>query len=348
MYLSVGISGYIAFGDRTLEDVLNNFSPSYPLAMATRVGLTLLLISAFPKAQFALRDGLIKFANGEHASIDSIPFWQVALWPALIVPVATLIGVVVTNIEYIEVQQGSIFCSLIMYIIPSIMFASLLAQNGLILTDNHELKTDDVESEQGGPTVDTVDSGAVTKREHDGGADDVEKEENPTSATEQFPDGWLRRAETKGDTVEEIKHDGNAGSAQKIEDPACANEQLADGWLRRAETYRESPIETNNMKEHIPVADAFHGAETKDELCGEEAGTCDKTNEESHLMQENEQTCDSEEPTLGMILKSMFTSCKYWVCTMLLVWGLASMVVGIAAGILWKIPNQHFAKSINS
>ena len=51
VYLAVAVCGYLAFGDQTKGDVLENFSPSYALAVGARIALVLVLLSVYPKVR---------------------------------------------------------------------------------------------------------------------------------------------------------------------------------------------------------------------------------------------------------------------------------------------------------
>ena len=51
IYLTVAFCGYLAFGDATKGDVLENFSPSYALAVGARIALVLVLLSVYPKVR---------------------------------------------------------------------------------------------------------------------------------------------------------------------------------------------------------------------------------------------------------------------------------------------------------
>ena len=70
VYLAVALSGYLVFGAGTSGDVLENFRASYPLAVASRGALLVILIAVYPKAQHSLRDGKITQCH-----IDARSYW---------------------------------------------------------------------------------------------------------------------------------------------------------------------------------------------------------------------------------------------------------------------------------
>jgi amino acid permease len=50
IYSAVAVCGYLAFGSGTLGNVLENFAADYPLAIAARAALLVILCAVFPKA----------------------------------------------------------------------------------------------------------------------------------------------------------------------------------------------------------------------------------------------------------------------------------------------------------
>ena len=49
VYLTVGVSGYLAFGAHTAGDVMENFADAYPPAVAARGALLVVIVSCYPK-----------------------------------------------------------------------------------------------------------------------------------------------------------------------------------------------------------------------------------------------------------------------------------------------------------
>ena len=128
IYLAVGLSGYLAFGSATLGDVLENFSPSFALAVAARVALVLVLVSCFPKAAHPIRETIIKLAYGPAQSADTLPFSSLAAITVGVTAAATIVGVLCEQVEVVLAYKGAIFGSLMVYIFPALMHASLAAQ----------------------------------------------------------------------------------------------------------------------------------------------------------------------------------------------------------------------------
>jgi len=128
VYLVVGVSGYVAFGSWTLGDVLENFAPSYTLAVAVRLALVVVLISVFPKAHHSIREGAIQLLSNATASTDTLPFWKLTTWTFFLVAAATMLGVLCQQVEVVLAYKGAIFGSLMVYIYPSLMHTSLSMQ----------------------------------------------------------------------------------------------------------------------------------------------------------------------------------------------------------------------------
>ena len=128
LYLTVGVSGYLSFGAMTSGDVLENFSPTYPLAIGARLALLVVLISCYPKVQHCVREGIIRLAVGKGHTTDTLPFATLALITAAVVACSTLIGVVCDRIEVVLAYKGAIFGSLMVYILPALMYTALTLQ----------------------------------------------------------------------------------------------------------------------------------------------------------------------------------------------------------------------------
>jgi hypothetical protein len=98
VYLATAWCGYLAFGDTTLGDVLENFNASYPLAVGARASLLFILFAVFPKAQHSLRDGFVKMLYGADHSADELPFKPYFGLTAAAVLVAVILGTVCTQV----------------------------------------------------------------------------------------------------------------------------------------------------------------------------------------------------------------------------------------------------------
>ena len=126
VYLSVGVSGYLSFGNETKGDVLENFADGYTLAVGARGALLIVLISCYPKVQHSVRDGLLRMIGGR--STDDASPRQLTLVAAAVVGATTLIGTLVDHVEVVLAYKGAIFGSLLVYVWPAVMHSALVEQ----------------------------------------------------------------------------------------------------------------------------------------------------------------------------------------------------------------------------
>ena len=115
-------------GQFTAGDVLENFAPTYKLAVASRGALLVVLASCYPKVHHAVRDGVIRLAYGDRYTTDSLPFPKLAALTALIVGASTLVGILCDKVEVVLAYKGAIFGTLMVYTFPALMHAALTMQ----------------------------------------------------------------------------------------------------------------------------------------------------------------------------------------------------------------------------
>ena len=139
VYLSVGICGYLSFGENTVGDVLDNFKASYDLAIGARLSLLAILAACFPKVQHSLRDGLVRLLYGGAASraavdasgdpvpqsADDLPTGPYVLLTLGVVLVACTLGAVCTQVEVVLAYKGGIFGTLMVYILPPLIHTAI-------------------------------------------------------------------------------------------------------------------------------------------------------------------------------------------------------------------------------
>jgi hypothetical protein len=112
----------------TSGNVLENFSATYPLAMGLRLALLVVLTSCYPKVQHAVRDSAIRIATANAHSTDTVHSSSLAALTAAIVGASTAIGVVCDRVEVVLAYKGAILGSLLVYILPPLMYVALCCQ----------------------------------------------------------------------------------------------------------------------------------------------------------------------------------------------------------------------------
>ena len=128
IYTVVAISGYLSFGSFSRGDVLENFADAFPLAVGARGALLVVLVSCFPKVQHSVRDGLLRLGSSTGHTTDTAPCRTLALCTTLVVGGSTLVGTLVERVETVLAYKGAIFGSLMVYILPAMMYTALIMQ----------------------------------------------------------------------------------------------------------------------------------------------------------------------------------------------------------------------------
>lgn len=124
IYLTIGMAGYMSFGDQTSGDVVKNFKDNYKPALVARLLLAFSVTSVFPQAFHAIRTSVVLISQPVLTPISrrfGETFTHV-LVTFVFVSVATAIGIAVPKVEVVLGYKGAIFGSSIVYIFPGIMY----------------------------------------------------------------------------------------------------------------------------------------------------------------------------------------------------------------------------------
>eukprot|EP00041_Stephanoeca_diplocostata_P001758 m.21288 g.21288 ORF g.21288 m.21288 type:complete len:383 (-) comp12372_c0_seq2:175-1323(-) len=127
-YTFCAITGYIFFGENTVDDVLKNFAPGFELAIVARLALACVVIFTFPLANNALRASMVNIFYAPRYTPDTLPLRLHFMLTAGVVVVATTLGIVCENVSVVLAYKGSIFGSNMVYIFPPLMYVQLLRQ----------------------------------------------------------------------------------------------------------------------------------------------------------------------------------------------------------------------------
>jgi hypothetical protein len=125
VYLVVGVSGYLSFGDAVSGDVLENFADDYWMAAGARVALVCIMMSVFPKTHHAVRDGLILLRWDGKYSTETLPYKDLFNVTGAVIFASTAAAVLLTKIEAVLAYKGAALGSFLVYIIPSLMYVAL-------------------------------------------------------------------------------------------------------------------------------------------------------------------------------------------------------------------------------
>lgn len=136
LYVIVCITGYVAFGVETKGDVLKAFPDGWDPATVARVAISVNCLSVFPLSFNAVRASFTAVVGRCCGAMQCAKSAQRTLGPTVLhvvgtlflVTVITVIGVVAKRVEVVLGYKGAVFGSLIVYVYPGIMFASLSAR----------------------------------------------------------------------------------------------------------------------------------------------------------------------------------------------------------------------------
>lgn len=119
--------GFLTFGGASAGLVLNNYSKYDILAKFARLAVGLSILTGFPFAFTAMRDGVLDLANISQPKRAEL--FQVITFGFL--AVITLLGLVLKDVGVVVSLSGALFGSLLMFIFPALMDISII-KSGLV------------------------------------------------------------------------------------------------------------------------------------------------------------------------------------------------------------------------
>jgi amino acid permease len=125
LYGVVAVTGYLTFGRMTKGNILENYAPSYSLAIGARIALAVVVIFTLPLVLHSLRSALFALFWENKYNTDNAPtslFVSIAIG---ILGACGTIGVIFTKIEVVLAYKGGIFGSCLVYIFPPMMLVAL-------------------------------------------------------------------------------------------------------------------------------------------------------------------------------------------------------------------------------
>jgi len=115
--------GFGTFGGACSGLILNNYASTDPLAQLSRLAVGASIVCTYPIAFTGLRDGVFSLAAPDKASDPKL---RLALTLGLI-SFITLCGILLTDLGIVAAVSGAVLASAVVYILPSIMWARVLA-----------------------------------------------------------------------------------------------------------------------------------------------------------------------------------------------------------------------------
>ena len=124
-YASVGVCGYMAFGEETQGSILLNFAPKWWVAVAARLLLAIVVVFTFPLANHAVRDSAFSLFTMGRLTTNNAPFKPYVAVTLLLVVFAAFAGITFDRIESILAVKGALFGTCVVYVLPPLMYARL-------------------------------------------------------------------------------------------------------------------------------------------------------------------------------------------------------------------------------
>eukprot|EP00927_Polykrikos_kofoidii_P059260 TRINITY_DN54464_c0_g1_i1.p1 TRINITY_DN54464_c0_g1~~TRINITY_DN54464_c0_g1_i1.p1 ORF type:complete len:510 (+),score=65.77 TRINITY_DN54464_c0_g1_i1:95-1624(+) len=115
MFIGIMCAGFLTFGTASQGSILNNYSTMDPLAAAARLAIGASLVCTYPLQFTGLRDcvtGLFSTRSG------SPGFNTVSI---IALAVITMIGMIVSNVGFVNNLGGAVFGAMVIYVIPGLL-----------------------------------------------------------------------------------------------------------------------------------------------------------------------------------------------------------------------------------
>ena len=124
IYIACAVAGYHSFGSKTCPSILACYDiQSLPAAIA-RLAFAVVMVTSYPIAFFAIRDSLIQLIFPLHVGRFGTVFHGLTVG---MVAFTATVGILFPKISFVLDINGAAFGSLIVYVLPSLMFLKLRA-----------------------------------------------------------------------------------------------------------------------------------------------------------------------------------------------------------------------------
>eukprot|EP00537_Pseudo-nitzschia_pungens_P017002 CAMPEP_0172398246 /NCGR_PEP_ID=MMETSP1061-20121228/34803_1 /TAXON_ID=37318 /ORGANISM="Pseudo-nitzschia pungens, Strain cf. pungens" /LENGTH=260 /DNA_ID=CAMNT_0013130655 /DNA_START=138 /DNA_END=920 /DNA_ORIENTATION=- len=129
-YTLTSTLGFLTFGQNSMGFILDNYSYRDPLATVARFGVAVSVVFAYPLLFHGGRDGLLSLLQTLSASPPRITATNVVsesnLLTVLLLGTVTTLAIYVNDLTFVLSISGATMSSLIIYILPPIMFSALV------------------------------------------------------------------------------------------------------------------------------------------------------------------------------------------------------------------------------
>mmetsp|Transcript_8925 Transcript_8925/g.24733 ORF Transcript_8925/g.24733 Transcript_8925/m.24733 type:complete len:478 (-) Transcript_8925:1507-2940(-) len=128
IYIAIACVGYLTFGGNSSSYILNNYSANDPLATMSRVLVAFATLTSYPIVFIGFRDSMLNF-------LDIPPTRQTTsnlnLFTVILLTILTILAMFITDLGLINAIGGGTLATIMVFIIPTIMFRNLVNKEGL-------------------------------------------------------------------------------------------------------------------------------------------------------------------------------------------------------------------------
>ena len=131
MYMTISSLGFLTFGENSAGFILDNYSNRDRWASASRLGVALSVLFAYPLVFLGAREGWVALMasryndanNNVMPTTDAVPNRK--LITVVLLVIVTALAIFVPNLTFVLSFAGATLSSCVIYIFPSVMFQAL-------------------------------------------------------------------------------------------------------------------------------------------------------------------------------------------------------------------------------
>ena len=129
VYIAISSIGFLTFGSNSSSYILNNYSPSDPVATLCRLMVAFSTLTTYPIVFMGFRDGMLELLDiaMERHTEPNINFLSVVLLFGL-----TVTAMFITDLGLINAVGGGTLATAMVFVFPTYMFRTLVKEQALV------------------------------------------------------------------------------------------------------------------------------------------------------------------------------------------------------------------------
>ena len=127
VYIAIACLGFLTFGGNSSSYILNNYSPYDPLATLCRLAVGVSTLTTYPIVFIGCRDGVLDILD---VPPDRQTSGNLNMLTVVMLSFLTLLAVFVTDLGLINAVGGGSLATIIVFIVPTIMWQVLSREPG--------------------------------------------------------------------------------------------------------------------------------------------------------------------------------------------------------------------------